>query len=344
MTTLDRIVILIPVFKPESVTVELVRSLTDRGMRTLVVIDGALEADPAVVEQFGAIGRCTLAKHFVNLGKGRALKTGMNHILTEIPDVAGVVTADADGQHSVTDILRTAEALAQNPDAMIITNRTMDAAVPFRSRFGNIFTTYSFRLLTGTRIADTLSGLRGFPVAMLPDLLKVEGERYDFELEVLIHSCTQRPVVQFPIETIYRNDNKSSFFRPIRDSALVYFAFFKYLSSSLATAVIDFLVFTAAFFALHAVLISLIIGRLVAGYYHFRVNKSIVFGQQGGARLKPALTYILAVALLMALSYAAITTLVQLGFNVFLAKAVSETVIFFLYFTFQRILLFTRKE
>ena len=106
-----------------------------------------------------------LLRHAVNLGKGAALKTAFNYVLCAMPDAAGVVTADADGQHAPEDIARVAEALAAQPDALVLGARAFGADVPLRSRFGNIVTRGIMHALLGRKLADTQTGLRGIPAA-----------------------------------------------------------------------------------------------------------------------------------------------------------------------------------
>ena len=86
-------------------------------------------------------------------GKGAALKTGMNFALVTFPGCLGVVTADADGQHSVEDILRVAGALRERRDALILGVRAFDANVPFRSRAGNSITRMLMRVVVGRDLA-----------------------------------------------------------------------------------------------------------------------------------------------------------------------------------------------
>lgn len=72
------------------------------------------------------------------MGKGRALKTAFNHILSAMPHITGAVMADADGQHACLDIVACAERLLESPDALIMGCRQFDESiVPFKSRFGN---------------------------------------------------------------------------------------------------------------------------------------------------------------------------------------------------------------
>ena len=95
--------------------------------------------------------------------------------------------------------------------------------IPFRSRFGNKVSKALFTAMTGLKISDTQTGLRGYSKEIFEWLLKVPGDRYDFEFNVLLG--IKRNNLQFeeiPIETIYENKNKVSHFRPIKDSILIY--------------------------------------------------------------------------------------------------------------------------
>ncbi len=74
------VVILIPAYKPEPRLVDFVQELTAKGARVVVVDDGS---GPQFAELFAAlrrVGDTVILHHVVNLGKGAALKTGLNHI------------------------------------------------------------------------------------------------------------------------------------------------------------------------------------------------------------------------------------------------------------------------
>ena len=65
----------------------------------------------AIFEQAAQFPGVQVLRHAVNLGKGAALKTGINHALCAFPGLIGIVTADADGQHHPEDIERVAASL-----------------------------------------------------------------------------------------------------------------------------------------------------------------------------------------------------------------------------------------
>ena len=68
-----------------------------------------------------------------NRGKGHALKVGFAHVRANYPG-EHVVSADSDGQHLPSDILRIAERLRSEPHALVLGGREFSGDVPARSR------------------------------------------------------------------------------------------------------------------------------------------------------------------------------------------------------------------
>jgi glycosyltransferase involved in cell wall biosynthesis len=343
------IALLIPAWQPEPRLLTLAEELQHLGFSLLLVVDDG--SGPAAESIFGALRerQIRVLRHAVNLGKGRALKTGFNTILDEYPQIRGVVTADADGQHTAVDILRVAEALAQTlataHPAPVLGVRNFHADVPLRSRFGNSLTRLIFAFTTGTKIADTQTGLRGLPVTLLPELLKLSGERYEYEMTMLAHLCRNphhRPL-EVPIATLYLEGNRSSHFDPVRDSMRIYFVLARFYLSSIAAATIDFLGFTLTFLATHHLLLSLVIGRF-SSFVNFALNKRFVFRSRRSLLAVFWRYYALAIAI-GALSYALIWLLVtRAAWNVFAAKVLVDGTLSLVSFSIQRTFIFRRGE
>ena len=239
------VAILIPAYNPDERLVTLVEELAANGFDKLIVVNDGSRADCApVFAKIKASGKAELLVHAVNMGKGAALKTGFDRVCVEYPDCAGVVTADADGQHTMKDIRRVGEALEASPKTLVLGARQFDKDVPWRSMFGNKMTRTLMAIFLGLRITDTQTGLRGIPQAMMPDLLEVPYNRYEFELEMLLLAKRRGfPISEVVIETIYLDGNASSHFNPVFDSAKIYFVLFRYVLASIVTAAVDYLVF-----------------------------------------------------------------------------------------------------
>ena len=160
-----------PCYEPAESLPLLVSDLTGRGFPVVIVDDGSGPGSAHIFESLTANPRVSFLQHAVNLGKGAALRTGINHILTHDQDAIGVVTADADGQHVVDDIVAVAAELNRQPHQLVLGVRTFHEDVPFRSRLGNVLTRNLVRAVIGRRMSDTQTGLRGVPRALATELL-----------------------------------------------------------------------------------------------------------------------------------------------------------------------------
>lgn len=336
---------MIPAWQPDEALYELVRELSEQGPAALVVVDDGSDNDRrAIFDRVAELSHAVVLRHAINLGKGRALKTGFNFVLTNPSGITGVVTADADGQHAVKDIVRVATTLGEAGRRSVLGVRTIASGVPLRSRFGNTVTRYVFRFLTGRDVSDTQTGLRGFPLKMLPELLALPGERYEYEMTVLGHLCRTGPQpIEVPITTVYHDGNRSSHFDPIRDSMRIYFVLLRFYASSLIAAGIDFVGFSVAFAMTGNLLGSMIFGRL-SSIVNFVLNRGFVF--QSGARMTSSVwRYYLLAVVLGGIAYAAIRALrMDLGWNVIASKIVVETLLSLVSFSVQRTLVFPVKQ
>ena len=91
-------VILIPSLEPDEMLPAYIQKLSESGFGHIVVVDdGSSEAYQPIFKEVEGVDRAVVLHHDVNHGKGVALKTGYKYILDNLPDVAGVITADADG-------------------------------------------------------------------------------------------------------------------------------------------------------------------------------------------------------------------------------------------------------
>lgn len=226
--------VLIPAYDPEIVLISVVEALIDLGFQSIIVVDdGSAPQFRPIFERLEGIRQCHVLHHTVNMGKGRALKTGLNHTYLRFPNAAGVVTVDADGQHLPQDVFRVAQTFLENLDSLVIGVRRLGMGIPLRSLLGNTIMKYMFRFLVGKKISDTQSGLRCIPMRMVADMLRLEGERYEYELNMLISTRASRTdIVETEISTVYLDGNRSSHFNPLLDSIKIYFLLLRFAMSS----------------------------------------------------------------------------------------------------------------
>lgn len=276
------VVVLIPAYKPDDRLTELVKELREKNLRVLLVDDGGGATYRRIFEDCRALG-AQVAVHAVNQGKGRALKTGINAALNIWQDLTGIVTADADGQHTPTDILRLIEAMAQHENTLVLGSRAFTGNVPFKSLWGNRITRAVYALASGVHVGDTQTGLRGLPRCALEEMIRIDGERYEYEMNVLLKIRDMHlDVFEVPIETIYIDDNAGSHFNPVRDALRIYMVIFKYLFSSIASFVIDYALCALCLSYKLPVWASYALARVVSSQVNYHLNKHTVFSGRGG--------------------------------------------------------------
>ncbi|MDI6099599.1 glycosyltransferase family 2 protein [Actinoplanes sp. NEAU-A12] len=214
-------VILLPVFRPGPHLGELVGDLIADGVaapRIVVVDDGSGPGGEPALAAVRGLG-CPVLRHPVNRGKGAALKTGFRYARGAHPGL-DVVSADADGQHRAADIRLVAERAGAG--RIVLGVRRFDAMPP-RSRLGNEVTRVLFRAVTGRYVSDTQTGLRAYPAELLDHLGEVEGERFEYEMNVLLDAAgAGRPLEEVVVPTTYLDGNAASHFGGVTDSLRVY--------------------------------------------------------------------------------------------------------------------------
>lgn len=300
-------IVLVPSLEPDDRLPAYVSELMSNGFSRVVVVNDGSSADyQPIFDRIASLG-ATVLGYEVNHGKGYALKHGYRWILEHEPDCAAVLTADADGQHTVPDCLRMAEALEKDDQALWLGSRDFNLPeIPPKSRFGNKTTSAVFKLLYGVWLPDTQTGLRAFRREELPAMIAVAGDRYEYEMNVLI-DCARRkfPIRPLTIETVYENNNEGTHFHPIRDSWRIYRvilgSFFRYAVASIVSFLLDYAVLSALMFwvfkdsakayiaplGIHfsfRALVAAPIARLVSAPVNYLLNRKYVFREKRDGR------------------------------------------------------------
>lgn len=234
--------VLIPAYKPDEKLILLLKELkAECNYDIIVVDDGSGEEFQSIFDEAASLG-ITLLTHDINRGKGAALKTGFKYIDEHFS--CGCVTADADGQHLVKDIIAVAKALTENPECLILGSRNFDKDVPLRSKIGNICTRIAFNLLNAYSIGDTQTGLRGIPKSRLSEYIALDGDRYEYEMRMLL-TARERDIdiKEVIIDTVYIEDNASSHFNPVKDALKVFLPVLLHGSSMLLAIILDIILF-----------------------------------------------------------------------------------------------------
>lgn len=336
-------IILIPAYEPDTKLIDLLAAIREEvpSQQVVVIDDGSGPAYQPIFDKAFALG-CAVLYHRRNLGKGAALKTGFAYIAHRWPG-DDVVCADCDGQHRLGDIHRVAAALEAGRAPIVLGARAFDAQVPLRSRFGNAATRVAFGLATGRRITDTQTGLRGYRAELLRWLGAIDGDRFEYELSVLLEArqCGLE-MAEVPIETVYLDHNASSHFRPLVDSARIYAPLVKFAMSSLGAFVVDFVTFIALMALGGGLAVSVVAARVLSASFNYATNRRFVFNRGAGG-VKSAAKYAGLVVLLLVANYGLLRFLTGgLALNVVLAKVLTEGTLFSFSYLAQKRYVFAR--
>jgi len=213
-----KICVIIPVYNSENLIIDVINSVMQYTKNLIVVNDGSTDGTLDAIRHCGLDPQSpNVVSYEKNRGKGYALKQAFKRAL-ELGFTHGL-TMDADGQHPASNLEIMTKLAEDNPNALIIGARKFDNPnMPQGSRFANNFSNFWFMVQTGSRLPDTQSGFRVYP---LQETGKIHlfTNRYEAELEILVRSAWRNlPIVSQPVDVYYPPINERiSHFRGGKD-------------------------------------------------------------------------------------------------------------------------------
>lgn len=343
---MDRIV-MIPALNPDECLMDIVNRNWELDHQIILVNDGSDETYHSFFQELSQ--KCIVLHHEKNRGKGEAIKTALQYIKDELWECSIIGIMDADGQHLTDDMEKLLMKAAGNPRALILGCRTMDDTVPWKSKWGNRLTKNVFRLTTGVKVSDTQTGLRAFSSDLLDFMLDIPGERYEYEMNVLVTCARQRvEIIEVPIRTIYHDqDNSCSHFRKFRDSFGIYRNLLKFSMVSFSSFLLDYGLFALLIFLLPQAVwqaASANIGaRMISAGYNYRMNCRVVFNKK--ETMRTAAEYLFLAGVVLIFNNMILQTFVyRLHIEIHIAKMVTEIFLFLMSWLFQKEVIFKNSE
>lgn len=337
--------VLIPAYQPDDKLIELLERLKDRFL-TVVINDGSSPDKAGIFESARKLG-CVVIEHEKNKGKGAALKTGIKYLNDSVGAEADavLVTADADGQHKYEDILAVANAARSKSGKLVLGCRTLKD-MPLRSRAGNTLTRFAFIASTGLKLSDTQTGLRGMSRELWERMLSVEGDRYEYEMNMLLElENLDVRYYEVPISTVYIDNNSSTHFNGFTDGVKVFSRVLsrlvKYCASSIVCAGVDYTAYLLLMMWLTPQY-SFIGARLISSVLNYELNRNAVFKTHPSA--VNALKFTILVVFVMITGSLAVKYLVSIGVGSLIAKLATDAVLFVFNYIVQNRLIFRHSK
>lgn len=354
--TLKSIMVIVPSLNPDEKLLQVVEGMLHAGFSNILIVDDGSQPEhaqtfAAAEEQFN----CKVLRHQRNFGKGKALKTAFSFVLEQRPDITGVITVDGDNQHKPKDAQRMALALLANPNTVMMGVRNFkQKQVPLQNRLGNTLTSIVFRVLCGIKLSDTQTGLRGISVSYLPAFIGLEGDRFEYETNMLLYmKKVNIPFQEISIETVYIEGNITSHFNPLTDSAKIYKPIIKFASGSILSALIDLGLFTFIVWIMknvslgRQIFVATLIARVVSSLFNYAFNRHAVFQSSEPKRVTMVRYYMLC-TVQMLLSYKGVALVLNIfsiqGLGKTMVKLLIDSILFMLTFQIQREWVFKNKS
>lgn len=201
-----KIVIVIPAHNERASIESVVSKALAYTNLVIVVDDGSTDETAEIADGKGAI----VIRHDENLGKAAALNTGFQKARGFSPDV--VVTMDADGQHSVEDLLTViAPVLGGQVDVVVGSRYLQDTSqVSFSRKWGHLVLNLITRFLSGVALSNSQSGYRAFSSLALKVMhFRSDGFSVESEMQFLANQHHLK-VKDVPITIQYPHKPKRS--------------------------------------------------------------------------------------------------------------------------------------
>ena len=328
--------VVVPAYNPGEIILEVIDKVRRRADSVVIVDDGCDAENRAYLRRCSCHRNVSLRRHVRNCGKGFALMTGIGHCLDRMNACDFILTMDSDGQHAPEDISKFRDLLVERPNVELALGERLDRrAMPVKSRIGNSVVTALFRLQMGTAIRDTQTGMR---LLSQPFAQRVYAEvrpgRYETEMDMLIlavHSLARIDTVE--IRTIYLDGNVATNFRALADSRRVLARLVRYTLVSIASFLIDYLIFVLlSYVAGIPYLVANGAARVVSAIANFTGHKAFSF-RSADRTVPKAVRYVLAVAFSLSMASVLLYAAVEyLTLGSLVAKPVVDVLVFFINF------------
>ena len=337
---------LIPSYEPDGALLKVINELLENSFIVVVVNDGSSEQYNEIFNQLPK--EVHYLAYEVNQGKGHALKHGFSYIKDHFDEDTIIVTLDSDGQHRVSDAMKICDVCEEN-NGIVLGSRYFGKGTPRKSRFGNFMARMTFLISTRHKIYDTQTGLRAFDYSLLERLIGIKGERYEYEMNVLLDAVRHNiPLKEERIETIYINDNAGTHYNPFKDTFRIFKEVIKFSISSLIGFLVDYAAFTLLTLIPvsweHWTLACNVIARIISASVNFTINYKLVFKSKEKVWVA-VIKYALLAIFILGCNTALLWLLVEkAGMNKYLAKVIVEITMFITSWLVQRLFVFRKKK
>jgi glycosyltransferase involved in cell wall biosynthesis len=169
----NNIWIVMPCFNEQDTLHDTIQAVLTEGYTHIIVVD-----DHSSQNMFSAIADLPVVfiRHSINLGQGAALQTGFEYAKLQHADI--VVSFDADGQHSPSDIIHLVNPILEEGFDVVLGSRFLlqsSPSISFSRKMVLQAGRYVNFLFTGILLSDAHNGMRALNKKALQKIDITEG-------------------------------------------------------------------------------------------------------------------------------------------------------------------------
>jgi glycosyltransferase involved in cell wall biosynthesis len=214
-----KIFIVVPAFNEAKRIGEVLSALEKTKLPIVVIDDGSQDKTFQIAKKY----KVTALRHYVNLGKGAAMKTGAEAAF--LMGAEAVIFMDSDGQHKVEDLPKFSKALKTGNYDIVFGSRNLGMGMPIERYMGNKLASVLVNLLFGIYVSDLISGYRAITEKAFKKL-DWESTGYGVETEMVV-KCGKLGLThcEVPVATVYYDKFKGV---SILDAIGIFFDVFRW--------------------------------------------------------------------------------------------------------------------
>lgn len=198
----NKTAIILPAYNEESRIGSVVEEVKKYVDEVVVVDDGSADGTSEIARHHGAV----VIRHRINIGKGAALKTGVEGAIARGADI--IVLMDADGQHPPNKIPFLINDIATDNYDVVFTYRPLDKSMPLYRRLGNMALNSLARKLFHVCLNDIWCGFRAFKAEVYGKIKWIQSS-YSADVEMALRTAKNNlKYREISIPTIYHDAYK----------------------------------------------------------------------------------------------------------------------------------------
>ncbi len=246
------------------------------------------------------------------------------------------------------DVVVVYGAMQENSDALVLAERENPSGYGKFERTAYAIIRSLFAVVQGRKVHDMHSGVRGIPGKYLPVFYDMKGSDRDFLLGQIM-ALRRLNIHLVQCKAVTQGESSAAHTMPelLKDILRVAGLFIKFVSSSLASAIIDIGFYTLMLqVATESLFLASASARVVSSLFNFAMNQFVVFKQnKSQSRWLSMVKYYILVVILWTLDYLGLLLLARvLDMDRVVSKIIMGAIIYAVSFVTQRDVVFKSKK